>query len=202
MLAIGITGGIGSGKTTVCSIFARLGVPVLYADDIGKELSDSDPAIRSHLTNLLGSAAYSVDGSLDRAFVASRLFSNKRLRRQVESVIHPRVEVEIETRLAELRLSGRKLALVEAALMYEAGLHKKLDAIIVVDSDEAVRIRRIQRRDGASEQDVRSRAKAQMDPGKKILKADYVLRNNNSLEALETNVHFLYSILGALANEN
>jgi dephospho-CoA kinase len=202
MLTIGITGGIGSGKTTVCAVFARLGVPVLSADEIGRELGDSDPAIRIQLTKILGSSAYTSDGRLDRPFVASRLFSDARIRRRVENVIHPRVEEEIDRRLDELRREGQKLALVEAALIYEAGLQKKLDAVIVVDSDEAVRIRRVRERDGSSEDDVRKRAAAQMSPAKKILKADYVIKNNNSLRTLETNVQFLYSILSALANEN
>jgi dephospho-CoA kinase len=202
MLTIGITGGIGSGKTTVCAVFARLGVPVLSADEIGRELGDSDPAIRIQLTKILGSSAYTSDGRLDRPFVASRLFSDARIRRRVENVIHPRVEEEIDRRLDELRREGQKLALVEAALIYEAGLQKKLDAVIVVDSDEAVRIRRVRERDGSSEDDVRKRAAAQMSPAKKILKADYVIKNNNSLRTLETNVQFLYSILSALANGN
>jgi dephospho-CoA kinase len=202
MLTIGITGGIGSGKTTVCAVFARLGVPVLSADEIGRELGDSDPAIRIQLTKILGSSAYTSDGRLDRPFVASRLFSDARIRRRVENVIHPRVEEEIDRRLDELRRDGHKLALVEAALIYEAGLQKKLDAVIVVDSDEAVRIRRVRERDGSSEDDVRKRAAAQMSPAKKILKADYVIKNNNSLRTLETNVQFLYSILSALANGN
>ena len=72
MLTIGITGGIGSGKTTVCTMFSRLGVPVLSADEIGRELSDWDPAVRLRLTELLGSSAYMADGKLDRPFVASR----------------------------------------------------------------------------------------------------------------------------------
>jgi dephospho-CoA kinase len=202
MLTIGITGGIGSGKTTVCAVFARLGVPVLSADEIGRELGDSDPAIRIQLTKILGSSAYTSDGRLDRPFVASRLFSDARIRRRVENVIHPRVEEEIDRRLDELRRDGHKLALVEAALIYEAGLQKKLDAVILVDSDEAVRIRRVRERDGSSDDDVRKRAAAQMSPAKKILKADYVIKNNNSLRTLETNVQFLYSILSALANGN
>jgi dephospho-CoA kinase len=202
MLTIGITGGIGSGKTTVCSFFSHLGVPVLSADEIGRELSNSNPTIRSQLIELLGSSAYAIDGILDRPFVASRLFSNKRLRRQVEGVIHPRVEEEIDRRVNELRRAGHRLVLVEAALIFEAGLQKKLDAVIVVDSDEAVRFRRVRERDGSSEKEIRTRAAAQMKTEKKALKADYVLKNNNSLETLETNVHFLYSILRALANEN
>ncbi len=201
MLAIGITGGIGSGKTTVCEMFSRLGVPILSADELGRNLSDWDPAVRLQLIDLLGSSAYTADGKLDRPFVASRVFSNARIRRQVECIVHPRVEQEIENRLNELRRDGQKIVLVEAALIYEVGLQKKLDAVIVVDSDEALRIRRVRKRDGSSEEDIRKRSAAQMKTAKKVVKAEFVLKNNNSLEALETNVHFLYSILIALSNE-
>ncbi len=202
MLTIGITGGIGSGKSTVCEMFSRLGVPVLSADDIGRKLSDWDPAVRLQLTDLLGSSAYTIDGKLDRPFVASRVFSNAQTRRKVERIIHPRVEQEIENRLNELRRDGQTLVLVEAALIYEVGLQKKLDAVIVVDSDEAVRIRRVRERTGLSAEEVRKREAAQMSTEKKVAKADYVIKNNNSLKVLETNVHFLYSIVLALANEN
>jgi dephospho-CoA kinase len=123
---IGVTGGIGSGKSVVCSIFARLGVPVLYADDIAKELSSTDSTIRKKLIALVGESAYQADGSLNRLFVASKIFANKTLQHKVESVIHPRVEKEIERQIKESALRGDIIIIVEAALIYESGLDKKL----------------------------------------------------------------------------
>jgi len=201
ILKIGITGGIGSGKSAVCDIFTRLGVQVLFADDIAKELSNTDSVIRKKLVELLGESAYQADGSLNRSLVAEKLFSNKSLQRKVEAVIHPRVEKEIIRRTKELAQSGKRMVIVEAALIYEAGLDKKLDAIVVVDADEAERISRVCKRDTILEDAVRSRIKAQIDAKKKSEKADYIIYNNGTLGELEFKVRFLYTLFNQLANE-
>jgi dephospho-CoA kinase len=202
ILKIGITGGIGSGKTAVCSAFARFGVPIIFADDIAKELCNSDSAVRKKLIALLGKSAYKADGSLDRSFVASHLFSDKILQRKVEAVIHPRVEKEIERRTKELAHNGESIVVIEAALIYEAGLDKKLDAVVVVDADESERISRVRRRDVVSEDAVRSRITAQLDVKKKLEKAEYVVSNNGSIDELESKVRFLCTIFKQLAKED
>ena len=186
ILKIGITGGIGSGKSAVCSIFAYLGVPVLYADDIAKELSSTDSAIRKKIIAVLGESAFQADGSLNRSFIASEIFSNKSLQQKVESIIHPRVEKEIEKQIKELAHRGQLVAIVEAALIYEAGLYKKLDAVIVVDADESERINRVRKRDVVSEDAVHSRMHAQLNVKNKLEKADYIIYNNGTLEELES----------------
>jgi len=202
ILKIGVTGGIGSGKTAVCSAFARFGIPIILADDIAKELSNSDPAVRKQLIALLGKSAYRNDGSLDRSFVASHLFSDKIKQRKVEAIIHPRVEKEIERRIKALANNGERIAVVEAALIYEAGLDKKLNSVIVVDADESERINRVRKRDVVSEEAVRSRMAAQLDVKKKLEKADYVIHNNGSIDELESKVQFLYNIFNRLAKED
>ncbi len=106
ILKIGVTGGIGSGKTAVCDIFARLGVPVLHSDEIAKELSHSDQVIRKKLISLLGTEAYLSDGTLNRHFIASKIFSNKDLQRKVEALIHPQVEKERERRNQGINTTG------------------------------------------------------------------------------------------------
>jgi dephospho-CoA kinase len=200
ILKIGITGGIGSGKSAVCSIFAYLGVPVLYADDIAKELSSTDSAIRKKIIAVLGESAFQADGSLNRSFIASEIFSNKSLQQKVESIIHPRVEKEIEKQIKELAHRGQLVAIVEAALIYEAGLYKKLDAVIVVDADESERINRVRKRDVVSEDAVHSRMHAQLNVKNKLEKADYIIYNNGTREELESKVRFLYSIFKQLGD--
>ena len=202
ILKIGVTGGIGSGKSAVCSVFAHLGVPVLYADDIAKELSSTDSTIRRKLVALLGDAAYQEDDSLNRSFIASEIFARRALQKGVESIIHPRVEKEIERRINKLAHCGQRMVIVEAALMYEAGLHKKLDAVVVVDADETARINRVRKRDVVSEEAVRSRMRAQLDAGKKMKMAEYIIYNSGTLEELESKVRFLYIVFKQLADED
>jgi dephospho-CoA kinase len=200
ILKIGVTGGIGSGKSEVCTLFKQFGVPVLFADEIAKKLSNTDAEIRKKLASLLGPSAYNGDGSFNRPFVASKIFSNKSLQRKVEAVIHPRVEREIVRQINALAAHSESLVVVEAALIYEAGLQKILDAVVVVDADESVRINRVRKRDAVSEEDVRSRMKAQIAGKKKLEKADYIIYNSGTVEELEYNVRFLYSVFKQVAD--
>jgi dephospho-CoA kinase len=200
ILKIGVTGGIGSGKSSVCAIFAHFGVPILFADDIAKDISTADPSVRKKIIAVLGKAAYHADGSLNRPFLTSKIFADTSMRRTVEEIIHPRVEKEIAHQTRALALRGESIVIVEAALIYEAGLHKTLDAVIVVHADEAERIRRVRTRDKVSEQDVRSRIAAQLDAVKKLEQADYIIYNNGTREELESKVHFLYSVFTQLAD--
>jgi dephospho-CoA kinase len=176
-------------------------VPVLYADEIAKELSSSDVSIRKKLVALLGESVFQSNGSLNRSFIASEMFSSKLLQQKVEFILHPRVEKEIEQQIKELVHRGQLIVIVEAALIYEAGLNKKLDAVIVVDADESERISRVRKRDVVSEDAVRSRMTAQLDAKTKLEKADYIIYNNGTLEELESKVRFLYIVFKQLAKE-
>jgi dephospho-CoA kinase len=202
ILKIGVTGGIGSGKTAVCDIFTRLGVPVLHSDEIAKELSYSNQVIRKKLITLLGTEAYLSDGTLNRRFVASKIFSDKKLQRKVEAVIHPQVEKERERRIKELTQQGNRFLIIEAALIYEAGLDKKLDVVVVVNAEETTRVTRVRKRDAVPKENVYARINAQCDVKKKLEKADYVIHNNSTLEELESKVRFLYTIFNQLVNED
>jgi dephospho-CoA kinase len=173
ILKIGVTGGIGSGKTSVCRIFESLGIPVLYADDIGKEISNYDPNIRRRIT---------------------KIFSDKKLQQRLNDIIHPEVEKELQRRFQDFERKNAKLVLVEAALIYEAGLDKQLDGVIVVDAGEDERIRRIVARDGSAEQDIRKRMSSQWTVSKKIAKAEYVIQNNGTTQDLEHKVRFLHAV--------
>jgi dephospho-CoA kinase len=202
ILRIGVTGGIGSGKTAVCDIFSRLGVPVLHSDEMAKELSYLNKVIRKKLITLLGAEAYLPDGKLNRQFVASRIFSNKELKRKVEAVIHPQVEKERERRIKDLVQQGHHCVIIEAALIYEAGLDKKLDIVIVIQAEENVRVARVRMRDAVPEEEVYARMNGQDDVKKNSEKGDYVIHNNGTLDELESKVRFLYTIFKKLVIED
>ncbi len=198
ILRIGVTGGIGSGKSLVCSLFAHLGVPVLSADQLAKELMVQDGELKMAIAKLLGASAYEPDGSLSREYIASKIFSNKSLQKKINSLVHPRVEERLDREIAQLERQGKRMAIVEAALIYEAGYDKRLDIVVVVDADEGERVRRVAYRDSVSEEEVRKRVQSQWSPSRKVQKADYVIRNDGSFEELEANVRFLHTLFTSL----
>lgn len=180
-------------------MFSKLGIPVLSADDIAKKLLHTDPLLRRKLTALLGPEAYTSHGSLNRAYVASRIFSDVSLQQSVNRLVHPRVESTLDVEFGKLRRKGLKLAIVEAALIYEAGYDSNLDLIIVVDAPQNRRIERVRRRDGSRAVDVRQRMRAQWPVQAKLKKADYVIRNTGSKRELQQSVRFLAGVLHTIA---
>ena len=195
ILRVGVTGGIGSGKSLVCSMFAREGVPVLSADDIAKQMMRDDQVLHRKLAALLGPQTYLSNGELNRTYIAGKIFTNRRVQRKVNALVHPRVEAELERRFLKLGRSGEKIGIVEAALIYEAGYERALDFVVVVDAPEAQRIERVVRRDGSMKSDVRRRIRAQWPARQKLKDADYVIRNTGSPGDLEASVRFLLTIL-------
>lgn len=194
MLKIGVTGGIGSGKSVVCRIFSKYGVPVFRSDDVAKKLYNSNPIVKKKLINLLGPETYTSRGKLDRKYVASKIFSNKSLKKKVEAIVHPVVKKERKKKFTEWQRKGYKMAIVESALIFEAGLDKEMDIIVIVDANESVRIARIGKRDAISRDQVKLRLKNQINTNKNIKKADFVIYNNDSLKKLESKVRFLYNL--------
>lgn len=182
-------------------MFERLGIPVLYADEIAKEIMDTDPKAKKLVTGLLNTSAYTSAGSLDRAYVASQVFSSKTLQKKLNAIVHPLVEQEINRRIEGFSAAGKRSVIIEAALIYEAGLDRTLDAVVVVDAEEKKRIERIAERDGISPADIKKRIGAQWSTRRKLDKADYILRNNGSLQDLETNVRFLYTIFNIISQK-
>jgi dephospho-CoA kinase len=174
-LRVGITGGIGSGKTTICHLFESLGIPVYYADDRAKWLLGHDPELIQAVKDLLGEEAY-VDGQYNRAYVASVVFNNPELLARLNAISHP--AVESDSRKWHESFTNVPYTLKEAALMVESGSHKYLDYLIVVTAPEALRIERVVRRDGVDAASVRSRIARQLAEDEKIALADWVIVND------------------------
>ena len=177
-LRVGITGGIGSGKTTVCRIFESLGIPVYYADDRAKWLIGHDADLKAGITALLGASAYLPDGSYNRAWVGSIVFQDKAKLAALNALVHPAVERDSRQWHEEQAAQGAPYTLREAALLVESGGYRFLDALIVVTAPEALRIARVVQRDGASEEAIRARMANQLPESAKVELADYVVEND------------------------
>ncbi len=181
MIKVGITGGIGSGKTTVCRIFETLRVPVYYADNRAKELMTSNAELKENLKEAFGEGVYDKDGSLNRLWLASQVFGDNQKLELLNSLVHPVVgqdAIEWQEKHKE-----EAYTIKEAALLFEAGTNASLDKIIVVTAPETTRITRVMVRDKVEETDVRQRMDRQWPQDQKVALADYVI-NNDGKEAL------------------
>jgi dephospho-CoA kinase len=178
LLNVGITGGIGSGKTTVCRIFETLGIPVYYADERAKTIMLESEAVVKKITALFGNDAYLPDGSLNKTLIAGIVFQDKNKLEKLNAIVHPAV---LEDSLRwQANQAGAPYTLKEAALLFESGSYQFLDRTITVAAPEKLRIERVVQRDGTSEEQVRSRIKNQWPEEKKIQLADFVILNDGS----------------------
>ena len=200
-LLVGVTGGIGSGKSTVCGLFRRLGRTVIGADAVARELMEGNPALKRAVTALLGPEAYRPDGTLDAPAVAAKIFGETTLRAGLNAAVFPAVIQEIHRRIGALSSAQRlPYVVIEAALIYESGMDADLDYVIVVHASEATRVARVERRDGMTRAEVVRRARAQL-PGEELRKrADFVLVNESAASHLDTNVAFLDRLLARSVN--
>lgn len=175
-LLVGLTGGIGAGKSTVARIFAKLGVPVYYADDRAKWLTANNPEIRSRVKEHFGTAAFSEDGSLNRAALSQEIFADAEKARLLESWVHPAVRQDFKAWVAEQKTP---YMLKEAALLFESGSYQELDKLIVVTSPEALRIRRVLARDTHRDRKQVAAIMARQIPEQvKAANADFVIAND------------------------
>ncbi|GAB3906232.1 dephospho-CoA kinase [Larkinella knui] len=179
-LLIGVTGGIGSGKSTVCRIFEALGIPVYYADERAKWLVDHDAILKSDITRLLGPEAYDIAGRYARSWVAAQVFGNPELLLQLNALIHPRVYAD--TDLWARDYTGKPYVIKEAALLRAAGEGgNRLDKLIVVQSPLELRIHRVHKRDPQrTEQEIKNIISRQLSDEERIEMADYVIYNNET----------------------
>ncbi|MBM3415258.1 MAG: dephospho-CoA kinase [Bacteroidetes bacterium] len=174
MLRIGLTGGIGSGKSIVAKIFETFGIPVYYADDAAKKLMNTDAGLKASIMEHFGEAAYE-NGELNRKYLASVVFSNKEKLELLNSLTHP---VTIRDAGEWMQKQNAPYIIKEAALLFESGAEAHLDKVIGVYAPQELRVKRVMKRDGISAEEVMKRISRQMDEEKKMKKCAHVIINN------------------------
>jgi dephospho-CoA kinase len=174
MLKIGLTGGMGSGKSTVARIFECLEVPVYYADVRAKQLMQDDPAIREQLVHLLGSGVIK-SGTLDRSYIAHLVFKDPVLLEKLNAIVHP---ATISDAINWFHAQEAPYVMKEAALLFESGSAAGLDYVIGVSAPLSIRLQRIMKRDGLSREAVKDRTEKQLDESIKMKLCDFVLIND------------------------
>ena len=178
MHKIGITGGIGSGKSTACRLFELLNIPIYYADQRAKWLMAHDPALKMAIQDLLGEASYSKEGQLNRAYIAQEVFQNHSKLEALNGIVHPAVGLDRERWQMEQEGNGAPYSLSEIAILFESGLQEQFDRVITVYAPLELRIQRVMKRDGAEREGVLARIRKQMPDEQKLKLADYILYND------------------------
>ncbi len=180
MLKIGLTGGIGSGKSTVARIFEILGIPVYYADNAAKRLMNTDPALREQIIAAFGAEAYT-GGQLNRQYLAQQVFQDEKKLTKLNSLVHPATIYDAENWIAA---QASPYTVKEAALIFESGSEKLLDYVIGVSAPQELRIQRTMQRDNISREEVLKRIQQQMDEKLKMERCNFIVYNDEEQPVL------------------
>ena len=178
-LSVGLTGGIGSGKSTVAEFFRLLGVPVYTSDSEARKLMQTDSLIRKNLIQAFGESVYLETGDLNREVLAKIIFNDADALKKVNAIVHPQVRQHYQKWL--LKQTEAKYVIQESAILFDTGLYKSFDKIITVTADKAIRIDRVLKRDSCTKESVLERMSKQISEKEKITKSDFVIYNNDEL---------------------
>ena len=195
MSVYGLTGGIGAGKSTVANMFQESGIPVVLADDVGREVAYKGSDGLAEIIRSFGPEVLDSNGELDRRKLGTLIFNDPDRRRELEAILHPRVRDQSRELFSQLEQAGNQIVVYESALLYETQRHTEMRGVILVTASEEQRIARVRSRDGSEEEAVRQRIKAQMDDEEKRGLADYIIENNGDLQVLRREVDSLIELL-------
>ena len=176
MKKVGITGGIGSGKTTVCKVFELLGVHVFYSDDESKKLLFNDADIKRKILEAFGDAVLSASGFVDRKLLSSVVFNNKEKLEQLNAILHPAVGHRFEQWVEENK--QHPYIIKEAAILFESGAYKQVDMVITVTAPVSLKIQRAMKRDNITMEQVEQRILNQMSDEDKMARSQFVVHND------------------------
>ena len=198
MTTLGVTGGIGSGKTTVCGFLEEQGARVFYADIEAKRLMQEDEAVRTAIVDEFGATAYREDGSLDREYLAERVFGHPDRLDRLNAIVHPRVFEAFSAAEERAAEEGVDLLVHEAALLFEAGGDAHVDVTAAVVAPDADRVARVAERDDVTPDQVRDRMGHQLPQEELRRRADHVIENDGSLNELrQKSVDLYWTVLDA-----
>lgn len=197
MFVVGLTGGIGSGKTQVANYFAKCGVPVIDADRIAREIVEPGQPALAEIAHAFGAAALDSTGRLDRAALRKVVFNDEAQRQKLEAILHPRIRANIRNRIANLQAP---YCVVAIPLLLETGQRDLIDCILVVDTPLETQIQRVQQRDGLSRAEIEAVLRTQLPREQRLAQADDIILNDASLGALEDQVQKLHEHYLTLTN--
>ncbi len=192
LFTLGITGGIGSGKSLVCKMLEELGARVIYADEEAKKMMAENPEVIKEIKEAFGAESYFEDGTLNRAHLASVVFGDDEAVARINGIVHPRMAGVLAAAKTQAERDGIALLVYEAALIYESGSADRVDAVAVVHAPVEARIKRVMARDDVSEEQVKERMQHQLSSEELLDRADYIIINDDSMETLQARVEALY----------
>lgn len=200
MLTVGLTGGVASGKTAASQILKEEGAYVIDADQVSRELVQPHTSTWNELIRVFGEDIVQKDGSIDRKKLAARVFSNGAQRKLLNQILHPRIREEMERRTREIgQRNPEAIVVIDAALLVELGDYREMDKVIVVTSTEKQQVERLKDRDGMDPEDARKILSSQMPLEEKLKAADFVIRNEGSLEEMRRRAKEIFKELKSIA---
>jgi len=193
MIKIGLTGGIGSGKSSVAKLVQQQGIPIIDADQISHRLLENDGEAYDQVRLMFGAGVVNSHGEIDRRALGELVFSDASARRSLEDLLHPLIIKQIQAEVVEKAAQGANLLVIEMPLLFEAKLQKMFDLIWVVNINQEQQLERLRMRDGLTEIEAKRRINTQLPLDMKVKKADVVIENQGNLSELAAQVNALLS---------
>jgi dephospho-CoA kinase len=199
MVKVGITGGIGSGKTTVCRVWESMGAVVIYADELAKKLMVDDDGLVSQIISVFGNESYHADGTLNRQYLAKEAFDKGKVE-NLNRIVHPAVAKKVKQLMEQAEAQGADMFVEEAALLLSKGRPAEFDYIVIVTADQTDRINWVRERDGSAQDEILARMKKQQSFDELMPLCDFVIENDSTVESLKRKAQDLYRQMLKLQN--